>query len=134
MVKASDILSDSENTVDLQGVTARKGSVAATMVNAWAFHQLAQQPADHAQWEQVEAFNQDQRELIPTLWGLRLLEFFPVEEWINATPGNEGRTWVAMLYFEKYPQELTKQREDLLRAALSRGSELLNRVWKSLKM
>ena len=68
-MRAEDILPDGVDHIEIAGVTARKGSVAAFLANARVFSDQTATPADH---------EQAQRHIIDLLPTLRALGLFDV--------------------------------------------------------
>ena len=73
-MKAEDILPDGQDTVQAQGITVRKGSVAAFVANVGALTDPETPPP------QREACLQHLRELVPSLRVLQLFDVFELRD------------------------------------------------------
>lgn len=89
---------------------ARKGTIAATIQNVVFLNQALSQNEKN-----VEAYIQALRDLMPSLSAVGLFDFFTPQEWIdhNVQP---GRTLCAVLYFQTYPERLTPEIKNQLKA------------------
>lgn len=110
MVRSEDVLKDDQTFVQTQsGTLARKGSVAAMLLNARALDELLPQPSSSAKEEELGKILADIRSLVPTLHAIHLFEFFSPLEWLQAQPrSQEGRIVIALLYLQQYPQLMNR--------------------------
>lgn len=106
MVKANDILSDNQSFLQTSsGLLARKGSIAATILNAHSLEALLKEPESTERQVQIEGVLEDIRALLPTLHAVNLFQFFTPFEWLQeGSSFQEGRSLVALLYLQHYPQ------------------------------
>ncbi len=116
MVKASDVLGDNENFMNAtNGTVARKGSIAATLLNAAKYTDLMTHPHSADRSKEIEQIVADVTELLPALEAVGLFSFFSLEEWLNGVhSNNEGRAFVAIVYLMNYPQHLNSTLRDQL--------------------
>ncbi|MES2345128.1 MAG: hypothetical protein V4494_04230 [Chlamydiota bacterium] len=130
-VNAENILSDSQNTTTIDGVVARKGSIAATIANVRALNALMQEAQDS---EALQEILLDQRALIPTLKVIGMFDLFSIDEWLDPTHG-EGRAWVGVLYLEAFPEQMSASIQQLLKLHQNNYSRILNEeISKNLLM
>lgn len=110
MVKSEDILKDDQSFVKTEsGTLARKGSVAAMLLNASVLDELLPQLPSSAKEEEVDKILTDIRSLMPTLHAIHLFDFFSPLEWLQAKPrSQEGRIVIALLYLQQYPQLMNR--------------------------
>lgn len=125
-VSPADVLSESQNEAQLKGISVRKGTIAATMLNAKAFDEI-QKIFDPAERNMaLEALRTEQGALIESLDAVGLFEFFTPIEWLKKDGQNEGRAWIALLYLQRFPRAISEEVKGELRIlAESASNELL---------
>ncbi|MBS0606639.1 MAG: hypothetical protein KF898_06320 [Parachlamydiales bacterium] len=125
-VSPADVLSESQNETQLKGISVRKGTIAATMLNAKAFDEI-QKISDPAERKMaLEALRREQGALIEGLDAVGLFEFFTPIEWLKKDGQNEGRAWIALLYLQRFPGAISEEVKGELRIlAESASNELL---------
>ncbi|MCE5316231.1 MAG: hypothetical protein LLG04_02560 [Parachlamydia sp.] len=107
MVKPDDVLKDDQSFTNTERGSARKGSIAATILNANELDSLLGQPSSEERNRRIEATIQDIRDLVPALHTVALFDFFTPLEWLHTLPAlREGRAFVAILYLQQYPRML----------------------------
>lgn len=128
-VSPVDVLSDSQNETQLKGVNVRKGTIAATMLNAKAFDEI-QKISDPAERKMaLEALRTEQSALIEGLDAVGLFEFFTPIEWLKKDGKNEGRAWIALLYLQRFPAAISEEVKAELRILAEQAShELLEEI------
>lgn len=126
MVKADDILGDSDSGFTKDGIYARKGSVAATIANAVAFEELKKENSEKQETMANELWN-DQKDLCPALRLAGLLDFFPIEEWLADTR-NEGRIFVSLVILEQFPELKEKCAEKVLQLRSTASPLLIKQI------
>ncbi|MBS0652227.1 MAG: hypothetical protein JSR39_01730 [Verrucomicrobia bacterium] len=129
-VSPSDVLSDSQNEAQLRGVTVRKGTIAATMLNARAFVEI-QKIADPAEKKMaLDALRAEQNALIEGLNVVGLFEFFSPVEWLHQADQNAGRAWIALLYLQRFPEAISEEvKYELEAIAKIASNELLEEIF-----
>lgn len=106
MVKPEDVLKDDQNFTN----GARKGSIAATILNANELDSLLKQQDSEERNRKIEMTIQDIRDLVPALHTVALFDFFTPLEWLQTLPVlREGKAFVAVLYLQQYPQMLNHE-------------------------
>ncbi len=121
-VKASDVLSDTQNYKVFKGVKVRKATVAATIENTKQLDILFLNKGDHSK---IEELIKDQRPLSKALWAIDLIKIQPINLWINDTQ-RPGRTLVATMILQACPQLITNGIKDTLKTYLPFGFTELN--------
>ncbi len=111
MVKADDVLKDDQNFAHVpERGTARKGSIAATILNANELEAILKLPPSVERNQTLEAIVQDIRDLVPALHAVALFDFFTPLEWLHTLPAlREGKAYVAVIYLQQYRQFLTHE-------------------------
>lgn len=129
MVKASDILQDNQSFLHTSnGALARKGSIAATISNTQSLNALLKEPQSAERQVQIESILEDTRELLPTLHAVNLFQFFTPLEWLQDGPQfQEGRSLIALLYLQHYPQFIDQQVIDHLHHLLLHASTIMQK-------
>jgi len=109
MVKPEDVLKDGQSFIETKdGTPARKGTVAAIMLNARTLDHLLRQPS--ARQSEISQVLADVRSLVPTLHAIQLFDFFTPLEWLQTTPKfQEGRSLIAILYLQQYPERVDQE-------------------------
>ncbi len=83
---------------------ARKGTVAATINNVALLNKVLM--AETPDEKHIRALADAMKDLIPSLRYIGVFDFFSIEEWV-ARGDQPGRVFVAVLYLQRYPKELT---------------------------
>jgi hypothetical protein len=111
MVRSEDVLKDDQSFVQTQsGTLARKGTVAATMLNARALDHLLSQPLSVEGEKELKHILEDVQLLLPMLHAIQLFEFFSPIEWLQTSPKlQEGRILIAILYLQQHPELVDQQ-------------------------
>lgn len=110
MVKPEDVLKDDQNFTNTERGSARKGSIAATILNASELDSLLKQPDSEERNKKIEAAIHDVRDLVPSLHTVALFDFFTPLEWLQSLPAlREGKAFVAVLYLQQYPRMLNHE-------------------------
>lgn len=118
MVKSQDVLNDEQDFLNAKdNIQVRKGTIAATLLNAKALDELFKEPESKEKKAKFNEVVQDIRDLVPSLHGVNLFQFFTPIEWFQAPSGSfqQGRAFVAVLYLQQYPQFLDKNIQARLR-------------------
>lgn len=96
----------STNPYTHESAVARKGTVAATLNNIVLLNQqllaVPSQENDQKTQKLIEAITA----LIPSLRVIGVFNLFTPDEWVRSS-GQPGRVLAAILYLQKYPQEVT---------------------------
>lgn len=102
MVKSEDVLGTDQTFVKTQdGTLARKGSVAAMLLNARSLDVLLSQASSPGVQEEIRKTLNDVGSLLPALHAINLFEFFSPLEWLQESPKfQEGRS----LILQHHPQ------------------------------
>lgn len=104
-VQPQDAIQDGANeTVTESGLSVRKGTIYATILNIRQFDQLIKESNSLEKSEKIEKIIQDINSVIPALESVKLFELFSVEEWLTYIPGHEGRLLVGLLYLQQFPE------------------------------
>jgi hypothetical protein len=117
-VKPDQILPDNQNTIVLDGISLRKGSIAATAINSARLNDLFDRPISD---ESSKAIEDIIDVLIKESLGekmvlLKMFDFFKVEEWLQSEDDKLlGRHVVAALALIKYPNLATGKALDRLK-------------------
>lgn len=103
MVKTQDLLKNNPTCIEIPaGTPARKGSIAATILNAKELDMLLKMPPSTSKRNQIAEVIQDIKLMLPSLHAVNLFQFFTPLEWLQ-DPNREGRCFVALLYLQSYP-------------------------------
>ena len=84
---------------------ARKGTVAATLNNIAMLNKLL---LENSEQNQIAEIKKAVIGLIPSLKAVGIFDFFTPAEWIGSLC-HPGRVYVALLYLQRYPEEITKE-------------------------
>ncbi len=135
-VQPQDVLKDeSSETVTDSGVSVRKGTIYATILNIRQFDQLIKENDSSEKSEKIEKIKQDISSVIPALEAVKLFELFSPEEWLIYRPGNEGRLLVGLLYLQQFPQHWNAKIIDDLNKNLENFSwELQQEIKKTMNV
>ena len=121
MVKPEDVLTDRTNHAQFSGgVRGRKGSIAATLKNIQIFDQHLKKREEIVLPDMEQAI-EDQKELLPVMRGVGIMELFSIEEWLQSEDAL-GRVFYALMYLEAFPEKISKP-------VIQRLSEILE--WKN---
>lgn len=83
----------------------RKGTVAATLNNIALLDRLF---LNNSEQEQIITITKAVKELIPSLKAIGVFDLFNIKEWVNNL-NHPGRVYVAILYLNNYPDEITEE-------------------------
>ncbi|CRX39206.1 DUF7709 family protein [Estrella lausannensis] len=84
---------------------ARKGTVAATLNNIALLDGLLQEDAGQ---DQIAEIKRAITELLPSLKATGIFDLFTPGEWI-CSQNHPGRVYVALLYLQHYPEEISEE-------------------------
>ena len=106
MVKSEDILTSEQTFFKTKdGTIARKGTIAATVLNATYLEELLKEPQTATRDGKIKKIIQDIHTLIPGIHALNLFQFFSPVEWLDQRPHlKEGRVYIAVLYLQRHPE------------------------------
>lgn len=124
-VQAADVLAEKENGMTINETFVRKGSIAATMLNAREFDRIKSAIDIPNKKEQLDLLFQDIHSLTPSLEALDLFKFFRPIEWLSENSGKEGRALIAVIYLQHYPQKIDQEILERLKELSGQASEEL---------
>ncbi len=110
-VTPEQILADGKDTFAKKGVTIRKGSVAALIMNVQL---LNVELKAHESSDKVEGAIKDLREAIPALEAIDVMNVFQVSDWFESEE-RPGNVMVGVLFLQQFPQYLTQPIRERLR-------------------
>lgn len=119
MVKSEDVLTNEQTFFKTKdGTLARKGTIAAAVLNAGYLEELLPQPQSKTRDSKIQAIIQDIHSLLPGLQALGIFQFFSPIEWIQQRKIlKEGRILIITLYLQTHPElvdeELRKALEEI---------------------
>ena len=87
---------------------ARKGTVAATLNNIALLNALLSEKISSNDQIKAEAIIEAMTSLIPSLSFVGVFDLFTPEEWLSSKT-QPGRVLAAVLYLQKYPQNITSE-------------------------
>lgn len=120
-VSPKDVLKDEDNTKTFEnGVTIRKGTVAATYANAKLFEAMAQGGAG-----ELQDLRSEQAALVPALDQVGFYAFYGAEKMLDPDPTREGRAWIALLYYALNPELVTPEIAQKIEVLKKNSSKLL---------
>jgi len=110
-VTPEQILADGKDTFAKKGVTIRKGSVAALIMNVQLLNAKLKSKETG---EHVERIIKDLRAAMPALEAIDVMSVFQASDWFEseARPGN---VMVGVLFLQQFPQYLTQPIKEKLR-------------------
>jgi hypothetical protein len=107
-ISPEEVLADEQNAKTYaDGVVIRKGTIGATLANAKAFDAITSR-------EELKKMHEDQISLIPALEHVGFFDFVKPIELLSMDHREEGRIWIAMLYFSLHPNQITPEVRSLL--------------------
>lgn len=124
-VQAADVLAEKENGMTINETFVRKGSIAATLLNAREFDRIKSATDIPNKKEQLDLLFQDIHSLTPSLEALDLFKFFRPIEWLSENSGKEGRALIAVIYLQHYPQKIDQEILGRLKELSGQASEEL---------
>lgn len=106
MVKAEDVLTNDQTFFKTKdGTIARKGTIAAAILNANYLEELMGQAQSSTRDSKIKTIIQDIHSLLPGIHALNLFEFFTPIEWLQCSKKlKEGRILIATLYLQRHPE------------------------------
>ena len=110
---------------------ARKGTVAATLNNIALLNSLLSEQASPENQVKTDKVIEAITSLIPSLRFIGVFDLFTTEEWLSAKD-QPGRVLVAVLYLQKYPQNITPAIKQLLMQI--RGQTRIKTISESIDM
>jgi hypothetical protein len=106
MVKSEDVLTNDQTFFKTKdGAIARKGTIAAAVLNSKYLEDLMSEPQTPTRDTKIKNLVQDIHSLIPGIHALNLFQFFSPIEWLQQKPNlREGRVFIAVLYLQRHPE------------------------------
>lgn len=112
---AQDLVPDNMNAATVNGVTVRKGTIAAFIHNLTELEKVF---INAPQSDEIESFKASLREAIPALNAVKLFDLVTIEDLLNAKHNNgkiyQAKVLTAAFYLQQFPQEITDPRINVI--------------------
>ena len=109
-VRPHDVIPDQVNEKQLSnGTSFRKGTIAATVLNAALFDKLIKMPNSPEKDKQITQLINDQKPLMVSLKDIGFFEFVTPLETLQSSNGKEGKALIGVLYLQQNPTEVTPE-------------------------
>lgn len=103
----------------------RKGIIAATLNNVVLLNRLISEPASKENQQKIQNLVEAITPLLPSLRVVGVFDFFSPEEWMGSEE-QPGRTLIAVLYLQKYPENITPEVNERLKQLKGRTKKVLS--------